>query len=79
MKLFKRKGSQCPMRYWLVMLCCFISTSLSGCACARKEVIYVGDSRRIAILEIGESAPFRGILITQGYFEYLLDLEGAAQ
>ena len=47
----------------------------SGCLSAKSSTIFVDDSNRIVLLEPNEPAKFRGILITEGRFEELLDYE----
>ena len=60
----------------LAMSLVIVFSTLSGLSCAARGTAYVRDSRKIEILEPNEPAPHRGILITQGYFEYLLECEG---
>jgi len=51
----------------------------NGCVCAKREIVYLNDSQRIKVLEPNEPAPFKGVLITLGRHEYLLDCEGKIQ
>jgi len=72
----KISGRRCAMPLTLALMTIFTFCVNSGCSSARREIVLVNDSQKIKTLDVNEPAPFRGILITQGYFEYLLDLEG---
>jgi len=75
----KTSAKRCLMLLMLASMTIFTHFAVNGCNSAGSEIVYVNDSRRIAVLDVNEPAPFKGILITQGYFEYLLDLEGESQ
>ena len=47
----------------------------AGNGCYKSSVVFVGDSKRIALIEQGTPAPFKGVLITEGRYEELLDYE----
>ena len=47
----------------------------AGNGCFKSSVVFVGDSERIALLEQDAPAPFKGVLMSEGRYEYLLDCE----
>ena len=52
-----------------------IAFVMSVSSCTKNSVTYVDDSDRIILLDVNEPAPFRGVLITEGRHEELLDYE----
>jgi len=77
---WNRSGTR---NYWLcrtlltlAVLLFIISLTLNGCLSARKSTVYVPDSQRLVMQDVNEPAPFKGVLITQGYFFYLKKCEG---
>jgi len=67
------------MPLMLALMSIFTFFASNGCAYAKREIVYVNDSERVTILDVNEPAPFRGVLITLGKYEYYLDLEGKDQ
>ena len=59
------------MKYLIIVFVLFFA----GC---QREVVYVDDSMKITILNEGDLAPFRGVLITESRYWKLLDIEDAA-
>ena len=70
-KYAKKCGMLCLTVIMLGMV--VLMPGVSGCL--KGSVIYVDDSDRIALLDVNEPAPFRGVLITEGRHERLLDYE----
>jgi len=70
-----RFASRCAALFVIGAMTIITLILLSGCLFSGKSTTFVGDSRRIAVLEPNEPAPFQGILITEGRHEYLLDCE----
>lgn len=71
----EKSARKCAKHFWLVVITITIFLVLSGGSCSRNSVIYIDDSLRITLLDVNEPAPFRGVLITEGRHEELLDYE----
>ena len=71
-----RYGSRCAALFTIAAMTIIMLIFLSGCLFSGKSATFVDDSRRIAVLDVNEPAPFRGVLLTEGRYEYLLDCEG---
>ena len=73
----RSSANKCGRHYltvgMMIMVVCL--TIVSGCS--KDSVIFVDDSDRTILLDVNEPAPFRGILITEGRYEKLLDYEEA--
>lgn len=69
-------GRRCDLLCTIVATMITMLILLHGCQSSDRSVIFVNDSRRIAVLDANEPAPWAGVLIPEGRHEYLLDCEG---
>ena len=69
---------RCAKLYVMVAMSIITTFVLNGCRSTDKSIVFVPDSLRITILDANEPSPFRGVLITEGRHEDLLDKEDAA-
>ena len=73
-----KKNWPCKVLLMLVPLLFIISLTLNGCVPVKSSVVYVPDSQRIELLDFNDPAPYKGILLTEGYFFRLKECEGLA-
>jgi len=73
-----KKNKICNMPWILVLSGFIISFIVIGCLPVRSSVVYVPDSQRIELLDVNDTAPYKGVLLTEGYFFYLKECEGLA-
>ena len=52
-----------------------ISFINGGCKWTGNSIVYVPDSKKAVTLDVNEPAPFAGVLITRGQFDYFLRCE----
>ena len=57
----------------VAMASAFVSLWLSAGGCQRSFKPYLPPDWRIAMLDVNQPAPFKGLLITEAYYLYLLE------
>jgi len=72
---WKASVRKCMKPSVMVALVIIIAFVTCAAGCSQNSVVYVDDSDHVVLLDVNEPAPFRGVLITEGRHERLLDYE----
>ena len=72
---YRKCAKKCGMLCLTVIMLGMVVLTPGVSGCLKSSVVYIDDSDRIALLDVNEPAPFRGVLITEGRHERLLDYE----